>query len=105
MYSYNTFSSLLQISVQVCHKITCELSIFCIYSVSAFSGPVKSSFLDDLQKNKKGIHVSSETDFGRVEMGGRKSLTVWVQNKGEATPVFLRAHLPAECTQIKIEGI
>ena len=38
-------------------------------------------------------------------MGGRKSLTVWVQNKGEATPVFLRAHLPAECTQIKIEGI
>nr|XP_022300402.1 RNA helicase Mov10l1-like isoform X2 [Crassostrea virginica] len=74
-------------------------------SVSAFSGPVKSSFLDDLQKNKNGIHVSSETDFRRVEMGGRKSLTVWVQNKGEATPVFLRAHLPAECTQIKIEGV
>ena len=73
--------------------------------MSAFSGPVKSSFLDDLQKNKNGIHVSSEMDFGRVEMGGRKSLTVWVQNKGEATPVFLRAHLPAECTQIKIEGI
>ena len=73
--------------------------------MSAFSGPVKSSFLDDLQKNKKGIQESSETDFGRVEMGGRKSLTVWVQNKGEATPVFLRAHLLAECTQIKIEGI
>nr|XP_022302491.1 RNA helicase Mov10l1-like isoform X2 [Crassostrea virginica] len=74
-------------------------------SVSAFSGPVKSSFLDDLQKNKNSIHVSTETDFGRVEIGGRKSLTVWVQNKGEATPVFLRAHLPAECTQIKIEGV
>uniref|UniRef100_K1R4Y5 RNA helicase n=1 Tax=Magallana gigas TaxID=29159 RepID=K1R4Y5_MAGGI len=74
-------------------------------SVSAFSGPLKSKFLDDLQKNKNGIHVSTETDFGKVELGGRKKLTVWIQNKGETNQVFLRAHLPAECTQIKVQGV
>lgn len=75
------------------------------FSVSAFSGPLKSTFLDDLQKNKNGIHVSTETDFGKVELGGRKKLTVWIQNKGETNQVFLRAHLPAECTQIKVQGL
>ncbi|XP_065937840.1 RNA helicase Mov10l1 [Magallana gigas] len=74
-------------------------------SVSAFSGPLKSTFLDDLQKNKNGIHVSTETDFGKVDLGGRKKLTVWIQNKGETNQVFLRAHLPAECTQIKVQGV
>lgn len=75
------------------------------FSVSAFSGPLKSTFLDDLQKNKNGIHVSTETDFGKVDLGGRKKLTVWIQNKGETNQVFLRAHLPAECTQIKVQGL
>lgn len=80
------------------------LNLSC-FSVSAFSSPLKSTFLDDLQKNKNGIHVSTETDFGKVELGGRKKLTVWVQNKGETNQVFLRAHLPAECTQIKVQGL
>lgn len=80
------------------------LTLSC-FSVSAFSGPLKSTFLDDLQKNKNGIHVSNETDFGKVELGGRKKLTVWIQNKGETNQVFLKAHLPAECTQIKVQGL
>lgn len=74
------------------------------FSVSAFANCMKSSFLDDLQKNKNGIHVSVETDFGKADIGERKRLTVWVQNKGVREQVFLRAHLPAECKQIKIEG-
>ncbi|XP_062571202.1 RNA helicase Mov10l1-like [Saccostrea cucullata] len=74
-------------------------------SVSAFASPMKSSFLDDLQKNKNGIHVSLETDFGKVDVGEKRKLTVWVQNKGETEQVFLRAHLPPECKQINIEGV
>lgn len=56
--------------------------LFC-FSVFVFFGFFKLIFLDDFQKNKNGIYVFTEIDFGKVELGGRKKLIVWIQNKGE----------------------
>ncbi|ETE70921.1 putative helicase Mov10l1, partial [Ophiophagus hannah] len=38
---------------------------------------------ENLLKDKEGLEVSKKTDFGKLKLGGSKSMEIWIENKGE----------------------
>lgn len=67
--------------------------------------PTKSSFLEELQRDKNGIVVSMKKDYGDVKIGETKKMVIWIENKGNLPQVFQRCHFPAEATQLRVESI
>ncbi|XP_033744976.1 RNA helicase Mov10l1-like [Pecten maximus] len=67
--------------------------------------PTKSSFLEDLQRDKNGIVVSMKNDCGDVKIGETKKMVIWIENKGRSPQLFQRCHFPAEVTQLRVESV
>ena len=61
--------------------------------------------MKELQANKEGIKISEETSFGSVMVGRKKTLTLWVRNVGSAPRTFIRCHMTAASTQMKLEEV
>ncbi|XP_060083408.1 RNA helicase Mov10l1-like [Ylistrum balloti] len=67
--------------------------------------PTKSSFLEDLQRDKNGIVVSMKNDYGDIKIGETKKMLIWIENKGKSPQLFQRCHFPAEATQLRVESV
>ena len=61
--------------------------------------------MKDLLSNKEGIEVSTEVNFGSVKVGTKKTLTLWVRNVGRTPKTFVRCHMTASSSQMKVEGV
>ena len=79
--------------------------IYNIYRLKLFQGPIQHSFMKDLLSNKEGIEVSTDINFGSVKVGTKKTLTLWVRNVGRSPKTFVRCHMTASSSQMKIEGV
>ncbi|OWF48746.1 RNA helicase Mov10l1-like [Mizuhopecten yessoensis] len=67
--------------------------------------PTRSSFLEDLQRDKNGIVVSMKNDYGDVQIGETKKMMIWIENKGKSPQLLQRCHFPAEVTQLRMESM
>ncbi|KAJ8302260.1 hypothetical protein KUTeg_021247, partial [Tegillarca granosa] len=56
-------------------------------------------------KDKNGITVSAKTNFGNVDIGDMKKITIWLRNQGSTAQSFQRCHLTAKNSQFEIDSV
>ena len=61
--------------------------------------------MKELLANKDGIKISEETVFGSVTVGKKKTLSLFVRNTGTAPQTFVRCHMTAASSQMKVEEV